>query len=112
MKRRRMVIRERSRAAGGVHPAGKVRGRVARLFLWESLVLGIFGAVASVVVGAMVAGVLNSTNVQVPLSMQLFLMSDSFELSVLPSALGGAIALIALVTGAHALALRAFRLRT
>jgi hypothetical protein len=42
---------------------------------------------------------------------QLFLMSDTFELSDLPSALCGAIALISLVTGAHALAFRGFRLR-
>jgi len=89
---------------------GKLRSRVARSFLWESLALGVFGAVVSVVVGAMAAGVLNSANIQVPLSLQLFLMSDTFELQVVPSALGGAIALIALVTGAHALAHRAFRL--
>ncbi|MEI9936470.1 MAG: hypothetical protein WDO69_04525 [Pseudomonadota bacterium] len=82
------------------------------VFLWESLVLGVFGAVASVVVGAMAAGVLNSANIQLPLAVQLFLMSDTFELSVLPSALGGAIALITLVTGAHAFAFRGFRLRT
>lgn len=91
---------------------GRLRGRAARLFLLESLLLGMFGAVASVVVGAMAAGVFNSANIQVPLSMQLFLMSDSFELSVLPGAFGGAIALIAIVTGAHALAHRALGLRT
>jgi hypothetical protein len=78
------------------------------MFLWESLVLGVFGAVASVVVGAMAAGVLHSANIHLPLSLQLFLMSDSFELSELPSALGGAIALIAVATGAYALARRAW----
>lgn len=110
MKQRRIVARVRKRAAGRC--AGKLRGRSRRVFLWESLVLGVFGAVASVVVGAMAAGVLNSANIQVPLSMQLFLMSDTFELSVLPGALGGAIALITIVTGAHALAHRTFRLNT
>lgn len=82
------------------------------MFLWESLVLGVFGAVVSVVVGAMAAGFLNTANIQVPLATQLLLMSDTFELSVLPGALGGAIGLIAVVTGAHALAHRAFRLHT
>ena len=82
------------------------------MFLWESLVLGVFGAFASTVAGAMAAGVLNSTNIQLPLSVQLFLMSDTFELSVMPSALGGAIALITLVTGAHAWAHRASSTRT
>jgi len=106
MKRKRIVT------VGRTGRGGNLRNRAGRLFLWESVVLGVFGAVASVVVGAMAAGVLNSANIQVPISLQLFLMSDTFELSVLPSALGGAIALIAIVTGAHALAHRAFRLHT
>ena len=106
MRRKRIVT------FGRTGRGGKLRGRATQLFLWESVVLGVFGAVASVVVGAMAAGVLNSANIQVPLSLQLFLMSDTFELSVLPSALGGAIALIAIVTGAHVLAHRAFRLHS
>ena len=81
------------------------------VFLLESLVLGAVGAVASVVVGAMAAGVLNFANVDLPLSVQLFLLSDTCEPTDLPSVLGGAIALIAVVTGAHALAHRGFRLR-
>jgi ABC-type lipoprotein release transport system permease subunit len=111
MKHRRIVTGQRTRTSTGPRSAARLRGLGARLFLWESLVLGVFGAFASVVVGVMAAGVLNSANIQVPLALQLFLMSDTFELSVLPGALGGAIALIALVTGAHAWAHRAFRLR-
>ena len=110
MKRRRIVALAR-KSARGVR-ASKLRNRTGRVFLWESVALGVFGAVASVVVGAMAAGVLNSANISVPLSLQLFLMSDRFELSVLPGALGGAIALIAVVTGAHAWVHRAFRLNT
>jgi hypothetical protein len=82
------------------------------MFLWESLVLGAFGAVASAVVGAMAAGVLNLANIDLPLSVQLFLMSETFRLSDVPSALCGAIALIAIITGARALAFRGFRLRS
>jgi len=82
------------------------------VFLLESLVLAAFGAVASVVVGAMAAGVLSFANIDLPFSVQLFLMSDTCELSELPSVLAGAIALIALVTAAHALAHRNFRLHT
>ena len=85
--------------------------RVVRVFLWESVMLGVLGAFASVVVGVMAAGVVNSANITLPLSFQLFLMSDTFELRDLPSALGGAITLITLVTGAHALASRIFRMR-
>ena len=81
------------------------------MFLWESVALGVLGALASVVVGAMAAGVLNSANITLPLSVQLFLMSDSFELRDLPSALAGAIALITMVTSAHAWAFRGSRLQ-
>jgi putative ABC transport system permease protein len=76
--------------------------RVLRLFLWESFLLGAFGAIAGTVVGAMTAGLLKSANIGVPLSVQLFLMSDTLKSSVLPNALGGAIALISIVTGAVA----------
>ncbi len=83
---------------------------VGPVFLWESLLLGAIGAGASVVVGAMAAGVLDFANVDLPLSVQLYLMSAAFDLS-LPSALGGAIALLTIITGAHALLGRGFRLR-
>jgi hypothetical protein len=79
------------------------------LFLWESLTLSAFGALASMVVSAMAAAVLNFANVDLPLSVQLFSMSNSFEPADWPSALGGAIALITLVTAAHVWAIRRLR---
>ncbi|MEO8901710.1 MAG: FtsX-like permease family protein [Polyangiaceae bacterium] len=108
-----IAIRERTREIGTLRAIGMQRGSVVRMFLWESFLLGVFGAIAGAVVGAMTAGVLNSANIHVPLSVQLFLMSDTLKLSVLPSALGGAIALISIVTGLAALypALRAARLK-
>jgi ABC-type lipoprotein release transport system permease subunit len=108
-----IAIRERTREIGTLRAIGMQRGSVVRMFLWESFLLGVFGAVAGAVVGAMTAGVLNSANIHVPLSVQLFLMSDTLKLSVLPSALGGAIALISIVTAVAALypALRAARLK-
>jgi len=108
-----IAIRERTREIGTLRAIGMQRGSVVRMFLWESFLLGVFGAIAGAVVGAMTAGVLNSANIHVPLSVQLFLMSDTLKLSVLPSALGGAIVLISIVTGAAALypALRAARLK-
>jgi len=108
-----IAIRERTREIGTLRAIGMQRGSVVRMFLWESFLLGVFGAVAGAVVGVMTAGVLNSANIHVPLSVQLFLMSDTLKLSVLPSALGGAIALISVVTALAALypALRAARLK-
>jgi putative ABC transport system permease protein len=108
-----IAIRERTREIGTLRAIGMQRGSVVRMFLWESFLLGVFGALAGAAVGAMTAGVLNSANIHVPLSVQLFLMSDTLKLSVLPKALGGAIALISIVTGLAALypALRAARLK-
>src|SRR5450755_2502120 len=108
-----IAIRERTREIGTLRAIGMQRGSVVRMFLWESFLLGVFGAIAGAVVGAMTAGVLNSANIHVPLSVQLFLMSDTLKLSVLPTALGGAIALISIVTAIAALypALRAARLK-
>ncbi|MEP7053161.1 MAG: FtsX-like permease family protein [Pseudomonadota bacterium] len=108
-----IAIRERTREIGTLRAIGMQRGSVVRMFLWESFLLGVFGAIVGAVVGAMTAGVLNSANIHVPLSVQLFLMSDTLKLSVLPTALGGAIALISIVTGLAALypALRAARLK-
>ena len=76
------------------------------MFIWESFVLGAFGGVASAVIAAMAAGVLNFANKDLPLSVQMFLMSETFELSDVPSALASLIALIALLCGARAVALR------
>ncbi len=108
-----IAIRERTREIGTLRAIGMQRGSVVRMFLWESFLLGVFGAIAGAAVGAMTAALLNSANIHVPLSVQLFLMSDTLKLSVLPSALGGAIGLISLVTGLSALypALRAARLK-
>ena len=75
------------------------------MFIWESFVLGAFGALASAVIAAMAAGVLNLANIDLPLSVQMFLMSETFELSDVPTALASLIALIALVCGARAIAL-------
>jgi hypothetical protein len=54
----------------------------------------------------MAAGLLKLANVDLPLSVQLLLMSNTRELSDVVSALAGVIALIALVSGGRALALR------
>jgi putative ABC transport system permease protein len=56
---------------------------------------------------------LNALHIHVPISVQLFLMSDHLHLSIHPSAVVKAILLITVITGVAALypALRAARLR-
>ena len=108
-----IAIRERTREIGTLRAIGMQRGSVVRMFLWESFLLGLLGAILGAVLGQIVASLLNSAQIHVPLSVQLFLMSDTLTLKVLPSALGGAVLLISIVTGAAAVypALRASRLK-
>ena len=85
-------------ARGEASCAVGMTGGNVLLVLWESLLFGALGAAAGAVVGAMTADVLNFANIHLPLSVELLLMSDSLKLSGLPSTLGGAIALISIVT--------------
>ena len=49
--------------------------------------------------GAMTLGVLDSTNLRLPLSVQLFLVSDRLEFSPSAGVLAAAVALISLAIG-------------
>lgn len=96
----------------GLSPViGVPQRRVVQLFLWESILLGVFGAIAGATVSAMTAEALNSAQVHFPGSFQLFLLTDPLEF--LPKALGGAIGLISVVTALAVLypTLRAVRLK-
>ncbi|HEY2405923.1 MAG TPA: FtsX-like permease family protein [Polyangiaceae bacterium] len=108
-----IAIRERTREIGTLRAIGMQRGGVLRMFLWESLLLGLLGGSAGAVLGFGLAALLNASKIHVPLSVQLFLMSDTVRVAVLLPALLGAIALISVVTGLAALypALRAARLK-
>ena len=83
------------------------------MFPLESLMLGLFGSTVGALLGTAMANGLNALHLHVPISVQLFLMSDHLYLSIHVKALVGSIILITLITGAAALypALRAARLR-
>ncbi len=108
-----IAIRERTREIGTLRAIGMQRGSVVRMFLWESFALGVLGAVLGALLGVGIAAILNAAHIHVPLSVQLFLMTDTLQLTVLPAALASAVVLISLVTGAAALypAFRASRLK-
>jgi putative ABC transport system permease protein len=108
-----IAIRERTREIGTLRAMGMQRAGVARLFLLESFLLGLFGALAGIVVGPLIAWGVNAAQIHVPLSVQLFLMTDTVRLAILPEALVSTVVLIACVTAAAALypALRAARLK-
>jgi putative ABC transport system permease protein len=86
---------------------------VVRLFLFESLLLGLFAAFAGSVIGPTIAALINAAEIHVPLSVQLFLMTDTLRLHIAPEAVFSTLVLISSVTAGAALypALRAARLR-
>jgi putative ABC transport system permease protein len=107
-----IAIRERTKEIGTLRAIGMQRPSVVRMFFLESVLLGTFGGCAGVGLGAAVAAVINLVHLHVPLSVQLFLMSDTLQVSLVPRSLLAALLLVAVVTGTASLfpSLRAARL--
>jgi ABC-type lipoprotein release transport system permease subunit len=108
-----IAIRERTREIGTLRAIGMQRGGVLWMFLLESLMLGFFGTLVGAALGVAVATGLNALQIHVPISVQLFLMSDHLHLAIHPGAIVRAMLLITVITGVAALypALRAARLK-
>ncbi len=107
-----IAIRERRREIGTLRAIGMQRWGVLRLFLLESFQMGVIGTAIGALAGTGVALLVNAANIHVPLSVQLFLMSDHLYLAVHAPDLGKAAALITAITTLAALypAYRAARL--
>jgi putative ABC transport system permease protein len=108
-----IAIRERTREIGALRAIGMQRASVARTFLVETTLLGAISSISGVCLGTVAAWGINAAQIQVPTTVQLFLMRDTLVLSVEPMSLLAAVALITLVTGLAALypSLRAARLK-
>jgi ABC-type lipoprotein release transport system permease subunit len=108
-----IAIRERTREIGTLRAIGMQRGGVLRLFLLESFQMGVIGTCAGSLVGAGIAMLVNAARIHVPLSVQLFLMTDTISLSVHAGALVRSSILVTLITTLAALypAYRAARLK-
>jgi ABC-type lipoprotein release transport system permease subunit len=107
-----IAIRERTREIGTLRAIGMQRRSVLWMFLLESLMLGLIGTVVGSLAGTAIASVLNGLKMHVPISVQLFLMSDHLHLAVHGALLSKVIAGITVITGLAALypSLRAARL--
>ena len=108
-----IAIRERTKEIGTLRAMGMQRQSVVRMFFLESLLLGVLGSFTGALLGASLAAALNLAHIHVPLSVQIFLMSDTLNLTVLPRAMLGALLLVSIITGSASLfpSLRAARLR-
>ncbi len=98
-----IAIRERTKEIGTLRAMGMQRPSVVRMFFLESLLLGLLGGCTGVVLGFALGLLINSAEIHVPLTVQIFLMSDTLKLALLPRSLLGALALVASVTAAASL---------
>jgi ABC-type lipoprotein release transport system permease subunit len=107
-----IAIRERTREIGTLRAIGMQRGGVLRMFLFESFQMGLIGTLAGAIGGTIIAVLVNAAHIRVPLSVQLFLMSDQLHLTIDPSALLKSVFMITCITTLAALypAYRAARL--
>jgi putative ABC transport system permease protein len=108
-----IAIRERTREIGTLRAIGMQRRAVARMFLLESLLLGVVATAAGALGAAAIAAGINSLDIGVPLTVQLFLMSDHLRLDVTAAAAIQSVVMLSIVTGLAALypSIRAARLR-
>ena len=108
-----IAIRERTREIGTLRAIGMQRGGVLWMFLLESLLLGLFGAMGGALAGVLIASGINALHLAVPLGVQLFLMSDHLYLAVHAPLIIKAIVGLTVVTGLAALypSFRAARLQ-
>jgi putative ABC transport system permease protein len=107
-----IAVRERTREIGALRAIGMQRGSVRRMFMLESLLLGLGGTLSGVLIGGGIAAFLNSRHINIPAGMQLFLMSDRLHLAVEPGALVFAVVLITAISVVAAIypSIRAARL--
>jgi putative ABC transport system permease protein len=98
-----IAIRERTREIGTLRAIGMQRLRVLAMFVIEAFTLGLSATVVGAFLGILFCVVLNAAHINIPISVQLFLMSDTLFLAVVPSKVVGSIALITFCTTAISL---------
>lgn len=98
-----IAIRERTREIGTLRAIGMQRRSVLLMFVLEGFSLGLIGTAAGALLGWLTSVLVNAAHVQVPVSVQIFTMSDTLQLSAKVGAVFGSLALITACTTAVSL---------
>jgi ABC-type lipoprotein release transport system permease subunit len=108
-----MAIRERTQEIGTLRAIGMGRGGVMMMFVVEASLLSFGATIAGALGGALVATIVNALEIGISKGFQLFLMRDTLYLSVNPTIVLTAIAIITVVVTIFSIypALKAARLR-
>ncbi len=91
-----IAIRERTREIGTLRAIGMQRTQVLRLTLLEAFLLGLGGAAMGAAAGAAIAAGLNATGIELPETMQYFLLQRDLHLALHA---GRVVLAVAFVTG-------------
>jgi putative ABC transport system permease protein len=91
-----IAIRERTREIGTLRAIGMQRSQVLRLTLLEAFLLGLAGAAMGALAGGAIGAALNAAGIELPETMQYFLLQRNLHLAILP---GQVAAYVAFVTG-------------
>jgi ABC-type lipoprotein release transport system permease subunit len=98
-----IAIRERTREIGTLRAIGMQRTQVLRLTLLEAFLLGLLGALAGAAAGALVAAGLNAAGIELPETMQYFLLQRNLHVAVHPGQVALSVAFVTLLTTAAAI---------
>jgi ABC-type lipoprotein release transport system permease subunit len=91
-----IAIRERTREIGTLRAIGMQRSQVLRLTLLEAFLLGLAGAAMGALAGGAIGAALNAAGIELPETMQYFLLQRNLHLAIHP---GQVAAYVAFVTG-------------
>ncbi len=93
-----IAIRERTREIGTLRAIGMQRAQVLRLTLLEAFLLGLGGATGGALLGALAAAGLNAAAIELPETMQYFLLQRDLHLALHPGQVATYVAFVAALT--------------
>ncbi len=97
-----IAIRERTREIGTLRAIGMQRSQVLRLTLLEAFLLGLLGAAAGAALGAAAGAALNAAAIELPDTMQYFLLQRDLHLAIHPGQVAAYVAFVTALTTAAA----------
>ncbi len=98
-----IAIRERTREIGTLRAIGMQRTQVLRLTLMEAFLLGLGGALLGALLGAAVGAGLNAASIELPETMQYFLLQRNLHLAIHPGQVATYVAFVTALTTAAAI---------
>jgi putative ABC transport system permease protein len=93
-----IAIRERTREIGTLRAIGMQRTQVLRLTLMEAFLLGLAGALLGAALGAAVGAGINAASIELPETMQYFLLQRNLHLAIHPGQVAVYVAFVTALT--------------